>query len=178
MLNKIKKSETILVLVHSHGLKKIVSKIMGYLIKNKFSGIYISINVPHKTIDKLLKKEGLKTDKVIYIDCITATSHVIPTQKEDNVIFADHPSDLRHDGRIMNEISQFLISVPGKKYVVIDTLRTMLIYNEPAIVSEFTDRLIEVTKDSNSKLIVLTRKEDDEELIREISYRFDEIIDI
>lgn len=178
MIGEIEKAGSCLIMAHGETLKGTVLKVMKHLTKAGYSGIYISINVPHQTIDSLLKKEGIDTQNMFYIDCITALVHKMHHKKAGNVLYADHPLELKEDGTVMNEITQYLISVPGKKFVIIDTLRTLLLYNEPRIVSDFTKLLIMKTNEVDAKLITFTRKEHDEEFIKDISYRFDKTIEV
>jgi hypothetical protein len=78
----------------------------------------------------------------------------------------------------MDAVDKFAYSVPENKFLIVDALRTILLYHEPAIVSDLVHALIGGLQDINIKFVVLTGSEEDEELIKRISYSFDAVIDL
>jgi len=148
-------------------------------LSKKHYGIYISLNKPHTTINQILEKNGIKTEKIYFVDCITAVVHkTIEKDKTKRVLFASHPSDIRKGGTIPESIDKFIKAIPNEKFILVDALRTLLIHNEPKHVSEFIHNLARISKEFKTKIVVLTRKDHDEELIERISPIFDEVVRI
>jgi len=175
---RLKNANSLLMITHGSKIHHAVIDILKIVIKEGSRGVYISINKPHKTIDENLTHEKINTKNIFYIDCITALAHHVPHERGGRVLYADHPSDLTTRGVVPMAINQFVLSVPGKKFILIDALRTLFLYNEPDVVARFVGLLIEKYAKLNTKIIVLTRAEDETTLIDDISYLFDEVLEL
>lgn len=167
-----------LVVTHAWSMHDTMLDIVESLTKDGFSGIYISINRPHVSVLESLGRRGVGDEKLYFIDCVTSSVHHITHFKGDRVLYADTPRDLDKDGTISRAIEHYVSSVPGKKFVLIDALRTMLLYNEEVVVVDFIKNLLRRLSEYDMKLVVLTRREHDEELIRDLSGFFDSHIEV
>lgn len=154
-----------------HLFSVIVEATKDLLARDKY-GIYVSLNKPHKTIEKGLKKEGVDTEKIYFIDCVTSLAHDKLSKNRKKVYYAADPADIDDDGGIPKGIEHFTSTVAGEKFIILDALRTMLLYNEPEIISTFIHNLIHILKSKNTKLVVLTPK-NDEKLIELVKNGFD-----
>ena len=177
-LQSIADSHSSLVVTHGGSIQGVISSIVKYFVDRGYSGIYLSLNKPHKTVEKILKREGVKLKKLYYIDCITASIHNVDKDAVDSVVYLDHPEDLSQKEKIMDAIDKFAFSVPEDKFLIVDALRTILLYHEPEIVSHLIENLIRELQDINIKFIVLTGSEEDKSVIEAISYHFDSVIEI
>lgn len=162
-----------LVVTHAWSMHDTTLNVVETLTKNGFSGIYVTLNRPHVSVLESFRKKGINDEKVYFIDCVTSSVHHITHFKEARVLYADSPRDLGKDGVISRAVEYYIASVPGKKFVLIDALRTMLLYNEEAIVVDFIKDLVERLSAYGVKLVVLTRKGQDKELIADLSGFFD-----
>lgn len=176
-LEKIATSSSSLVIAHGGAIQEVIASIIRYFTEQDYSGVYLSLNKPHRTIESLLKRKGVSRDKLYYIDCITAAIHKVD-KEEDSVIYLENPDDLSQKKKIMDAVDKFALSVPDNKFFVVDALRTILLYQEPDIVSELVRELIKEFQGINVKFIVLTRSEDEKDVIDMISYHFDQVLDI
>jgi len=167
------KSSSSLVVTHAWSMHDTCLDIVGTLTKKGFSGIYISLNRPHVSVLESLEEKGVDGENVYFIDCVTSSVHHITHFKDDRVLYADSPRDLGKDGVILRAVEHYVSSVSGEKFVLIDALRTMLLYNEEASVVSFIKELLYRLSDYGVKLIVLTRSEHDKGLIRDLSDLFD-----
>ncbi|MFH1788925.1 MAG: hypothetical protein ABH834_06065, partial [Candidatus Altiarchaeota archaeon] len=175
ILKRIESSSSALIVTHGGNIPDVIASIVGYFTKKDYSGVYLSLNKPHRTVESLLKRKGVSIDKLYYIDCITASIHSV--DKDDKyVVYLDHPDDLSQKKKIMDAVDEFALSVPDNKFFVVDALRTILLYHEPDIVSEIIRDLIQDLKDINVKLVVLTRSDDDNDVIDTISHHFDIVL--
>lgn len=167
---------SILIVAHGNFFNDVVLEAIRDLTSRDHYGIYVSLNKPYHTVKEFLDGNGIDTSVLYFVDCITALVHDKLDRGVERVLFAEHPADIEKDGSIPKNISKFLGSIGEEKFVLIDALRTMLIYNEPKVVSTFIHNLFSETDKFNTKIIVLTREEHDLELIGKIRSLFDEIL--
>jgi len=101
----------------------------------KLNGIYITVNRPYKSLVSLLQKESIDSSRMFFIDLITKTAADQP-KREDNCIFMGSASNLTD---LSVAISQAVSANPDeKKFIFLDSLSTMLIYNEAGSLSKFS----------------------------------------
>ncbi|MCC7574758.1 hypothetical protein KO361_04155 [Candidatus Woesearchaeota archaeon] len=130
--------------------------------KNEY-GLYVSLNKPHESLESSLKKENINTQRLFFIDCVSTE------QTQDKIVI--HPTETE---TLSTAINYFLKNIPGKKYLIIDTLSTLLIYNNENKVA----RLIKEITEQNTKdteIIALSPKTKGEELLNKIFNFFDEV---
>jgi len=109
-----------------------------FINQNMFSGIYITVNRPFDTLIKIMKEESIDTEKIFFIDCITK---MMPSsdkvsldskskyEKTKNCIFIPSPSRLTEIGLALSEALSG-IEKPENKFLYLDSLSTLLIYND------------------------------------------------
>jgi hypothetical protein len=101
----------------------------------KMAGICITINRPYASLVSLLKAEKIDTSRMFFIDLITKTPGGSPT-RTDKCIFMGSATNLTD---LSIAISQAVSANPGeKKFIFLDSLSTMLIYNEAGTLSKFS----------------------------------------
>lgn len=113
--------------------------------QNKFSGIYVTINRPFDTLTKVMKEEGIDIEKIFFIDCITkmvpASEHFSLSSKSKlektrNCIFIPSPSRLTEIGLALSEALAG-VENPQNKFLYLDSLSTLLIYNDIDTIVKF-----------------------------------------
>lgn len=166
-------AQNALIVTHPWDMHDTTLNVVETLTKKGFSGVYITLNRPHISVLESLEKKGISKDNIYFIDCVTSSIHHITHFKGERVLYADSPRDLGKDGTILRAIEHYVSSVPGKKFVLIDALRTMLLYNDEAVVVDFVSGLVEKLSGYGVKLVILTRKDHDKELIEDLSGLFD-----
>ncbi len=133
--------------------------------------IYISLVKPFKSILDALKKEHIKTEKVFFIDAVTELSG--DGKREENVLFIQSPADLTGIGI---SISQFLKTIPGEKYVLIDSLKVLAIYNSENVILRFVQSIVGVVSKNNAKLLAITTDGKGNQLIKDTGQFFDKVM--
>ncbi len=152
-----------LIIISVENLQKEVNGIVKTF--NKMPGIYVSLNKTHESIENLLKKEKINTNKLFFIDCVTSE------QKRDDVLHIS-PREL---GKLSSAISTFIKDIPGKKFLLIDALSTLLIYNDENKVARFVKETIEFAAEKDVEVIALSPKTKGEELLNKIFNFFDKV---
>jgi KaiC/GvpD/RAD55 family RecA-like ATPase len=162
---------SILVITPLEKLQQDLNDVMKVLTKKGISGVYVSLNKPYRSIQQIFSDNKIDTGKVFYIDCIA--SKEAKAEKVREVLHIDDPTDLR---LLDDSIKSYLKEMPGEKYVVIDALSTLLIYNDKKEVAKFVKSLTEHAVEFKVKTVALSPKTGDNELLTYIFNFFDKVI--
>ncbi|MFH1404003.1 MAG: hypothetical protein ABIH11_07030 [Candidatus Altiarchaeota archaeon] len=146
---------------HGH----VVSALLENLIKEKgMGGVYISVSRPYDDIIELIEESGSDSSNVFFVDCISQMAGKLPEGAE-NVVFVENPGSLE-------EVSMFLDRMLGKvqtekKFLFLDSLSSLLIYNNDKSVKEFTHFMINKMRlEKISGIILSTEKKEAEEMVK------------
>jgi KaiC/GvpD/RAD55 family RecA-like ATPase len=141
---------------------------MNSLVKNleNITGIYVSLNEPQENVQYILKKVGINTENLFFIDCF------VSKEKNSDILRID-PARLD----LLNAAVESLIKkIEGQKILVIDALSTLLIYNDENKVVKFVKKLIEDCSRNGVRVVAFTPKTEEKLLIK-ISNFFDGILE-
>ncbi len=139
-----------------------ISKVVGAL-KNK-TGIYVSLNKTQKSVEKVFKKSGIKTEKIFFIDCVS-----LEKVREDVLHISPRELD-----KLEFAIKSFLKEIKGKKFLVIDALSTLLIYNDENKVAGFVKEVTSFSQ-KDVQIFAFSPVTKGEELLNKIFNFFDEV---
>ena len=106
--------------------------------KRRMNGIYITFNRPYKSLRLELESLGINYSRLFFLDTVTEVTGV-KEERDKNCYFVSSPKNL-------NELSilleQALNKVPKEnRFVFIDSISTMLIYNDDDAVIKFIHAL-------------------------------------
>ncbi len=127
--------------------------------------IYVSLNKTQKSVEQILKTDGIDTSKIFFIDCVTSERtrsdviHVRPTELE----------------KLRCIIDSFIEEIPGKKLLLIDALSTLLIYNNENKVAAFVKEVADFASKEDVQVIAFSPKTKGEELLNKIFNFFDKV---
>ena len=142
--------------------ERIIEIIKDY--KDKI-GIYVSLNKTQKSAEEILKKSNIDTKRLFFIDCVTLE------QTKEEVLHIK-PNDL---DRLSYAINEFIKDIKEDKFLIIDALSTLLIYNNENKVAAFVKEITEYASQNNVEVIALSPKTKGEELLNKIFNFFDEV---
>jgi len=128
-------------------------------------GIYVSLNKTQKSIEEILQKSSISTDKLFFIDCVTSE------QTRDDVLHIS-PVELE---LLAEAVGAFIKEIKGEKYLVIDAISTLLIYNNDNKVARFVKRITELASESNVNTVAFSPATKGEELLNKIFNFFDSV---
>jgi hypothetical protein len=133
------------------------------------TAIFVSINKPYPAMYDAFAKNGISSEKLFFLDCIT------PPQEgfTDYVSFAPNLSDL---SSLSIAISRIIDSVPGEKFLVIDAVHTLWIYHTPDVIARFMQNLAEESYNKKMKLVAFMVDSEDKRLERKLVPFFDQMI--
>lgn len=128
-------------------------------------GIYVSLNKTQKSMEEIFKKSGINTKKLFFIDCVTSKK-----TRDDVLHIAPDRLDL-----LDSAVCEFIGDITGEKFLVIDALSTLLIYNSEDSVAKFVKKMTEYASENNVQTVALSPRTKGEELLNKIFNFFDKV---
>jgi KaiC/GvpD/RAD55 family RecA-like ATPase len=137
--------------------------------------VYVTITKPYENIVKQFG-ELAESKNIRFVDCISRAAGISKT--DPNCVYVESPSMLEKLGlEIMNIFKE--VDSKTKKYLVIDSLTNLIIYNDPEIVTEFFYHIINRTRANNINVISLAIEEEGMECyLNRLVYLNDKILKI
>jgi len=132
-------------------------------LNNDKLGIYVCLNKTQKSIENILGKQGINTNKLFFIDCVTS-------EKTREDVLHISPDNL---DKLKSAIFSAIRDIQGDKFLIIDALSTLLIYNNKEKVSGFIREIIEYASQNKVDVIALSPETKGEELLEKIKDFFD-----
>ncbi len=140
-------------------------------------GVYITVNKPYRTMERVLQENGIKTDKIYFIDCITKTAGGDTKDGGKHVFYLDSAQNLTGLGLAMSEMIQ---SIPSKdKFLFLDSLSTLLLYHNYGTVAKFSHFLTARMRNWGLRgIFVSIERETDPKLIDQLAQFCDVVVDL
>jgi hypothetical protein len=165
--NAVSTNQSIGIIMPSNNYSDLTCSLFEYInSKSDSFWVYLTITKPFDNIfedySNLINNKTIK-----FIDCI---SHAAGISKENpNCKYIESPSQLE---KILLEIMNSFNNIDDniRKYLIIDSLSSLVIYNDITLVTEFFTHLINRTRISEITTISLTLEEEMDENIRKILY--------
>jgi len=163
----------IIVLTSGGRLDDTNSSIVKELMKKRHMCLYVAINQPYSRMLHLMQKRDVDVDRVFFIDCITETSGG-KAERAGNCLYVNSPSNLTE---LSIAISQALQAIPGQKFLFMDALSTLIIYNTPNSFAKFAHFLMTRVKLMGlNGIFMVVEKEMEDQVFSRISQFSDRII--
>lgn len=119
----------------------VIASVLGPLIEDfEMSGVYISASRSAQEINEGLQSAGLDTSNIHFIDCIS--SGIVGGRDSDleNISFVDSPVML--ENIILMTMYQMRVSLNERRFVILDSVNSLSIYNENRLLAEFLHAFI------------------------------------
>ncbi|MBM3303643.1 MAG: hypothetical protein FJY76_00985 [Candidatus Aenigmarchaeota archaeon] len=163
----------IIVLTSGVRLDETNSSIVKELMKKRDMCLYVAINQPYNRMLRVMERKSVDVKRVFFIDCITETSGG-KAERAGNCLYVNSPSNLTELGIA---ISQALHAIPGQKFLFMDALSTLVIYNTPNSFAKFAHFLMTRVKLLGlNGIFMVVEKEMEEQVFSRISHFSDRII--
>ncbi|MBI5224987.1 hypothetical protein HY989_03885 [Candidatus Micrarchaeota archaeon] len=141
-------------------------------------GIYVTFNRPYETLLASLAKEKIDVDRLYFLDLITQTTGK-RGERTENCIFLPSPRNLTELSIALTQLVERMGDTAGDRFIFMDSLSTMLIYNSAGTVAQFTHFLVSKMRIWNVGMIMVSmEKESDQKLISDLSQFCDKVIRI
>jgi archaellum biogenesis ATPase FlaH len=147
-------------------------------ISNKISNLnnkicYVALNSPYNAIMSNLSNNNIAVDKFFFIDALT--SEVQTPEPVENCIFIAAPNALTELSVAISEA----LNEQKCDNVIIDSLSTLLIYEEDSTIIKFSHNVITKIRVANSKAVFIVLKEDvSSELIKDLYMFVDKVVEL
>lgn len=168
-----------------HYIALIVSSSTRYLQNNlqilkvllnekKLSGIYINVSRSYDNIFEIMTTNAIDSSRLFFIDCVTLGSGFKPVKK-DSVLYVNSPSDLTEISIALDQLVQIIPN--EERFLFLDSLSALLIYNSPNITTKFAHFLtVKLRQWKITGIFITLEKETDEKLLSLLSQFADKIV--
>jgi KaiC/GvpD/RAD55 family RecA-like ATPase len=135
----------------------------------------VSTNKPLKALIENFKREKIDFKNFYFVDAITKTSNSEVIEGE-NFFYVDSPKNLID---LSIAIETGMEKIKGQtRFLVFDSLSTLLVYNKPGVVARFAHSLASKIRAWKAKGIFLIIQEKDEKITKIIAQFCDEAIEL
>ncbi|MFZ5500830.1 MAG: DUF7504 family protein [Candidatus Micrarchaeota archaeon] len=100
--------------------------------------VIISANRPYKTLMAAYRKNGIDSQRVMVIDCVSKPNNA-EIEEADNVLYLESLTDLTD---ILLSVRDAIGAKAGRQFIFLDSITTMLIYNKPDTYARFIHNLL------------------------------------
>lgn len=168
------KDYIILVTVDAKTYQDTVIKIVKFLVNEQgIPGVYVTLNKPYDIMQRNLISNDIDARLIIFID---ANSRTEETKKVDNCLYIGSPEKLSDMSVAMD---QAVKALPAEKFLIFDSLNTLVIFNKPGTVARFIHFLTGKMREWKIKGIIITlEKETEPMLLDELTQFSDARIDV
>jgi len=144
-----------------------------FIIKKRFLGLCVLFNKPYETLHEELKRNKLDVNTLWCIDCVSKETGKFT--QSDRCFCLEDPSSLTELSLLINTLFN-----EGKiKFMILDSLFTMLLYNETKEVEKFAHTLITKARKSNVSVAIMSpREKSKEDILAEITQFCDKEIEL
>ena len=98
-------------------------------------GVFVSANKPYLTIEENFRKFGI-LDKIIFVDCASILAGDNPSG--ERIVLINNPADLT---QLALSLTRSIERLGEKRFLVFDSLTTLLIYSKLGPLTQFTHSL-------------------------------------
>lgn len=132
---------------------QVITQVMNVLIKDEgSSGVYMTTMKGYPELSNIFTQNGLDLSKIYFVDVISKMYGLEP-KETPNCEYISSPINIQS---ISNAITTFLGKIKGnKKFLVFDSLTTILLYNSLPRIVEFTTTLSEYLKSQHVEGILV-----------------------
>jgi len=150
-LNKFTETSSILISCDIENYLRVNMIVLKNLVnEGGFKCIYVAVNKPVSSLTDAFGTEGIDTDKLSFIECAT-----VGTETKKRILAKpDNLTDMTVS------ISRLIEETPGKKFVYLDTISTLYVFNSGNVVERFTHHLVSSTKLKGTGLILVAINEE------------------
>ena len=140
--------------------------------------VYVAVTHPYDTILNEFGDLAANSKNIRYVDCVSRIAGI--SKMDPNCIFIESPTMLEKLGLEINGLFKEA-DEKTSKYLIFDSLSTLMVYNDPEIVTKFFYYLINVTRAKNihSAYLVIEEEEADKQLKKLINLtdKIEKIVD-
>jgi hypothetical protein len=119
------------------GYNRAVAETARRLVAAFGQGVVVGANRPSWLLREALAAEGIATDRIVFVDCVT-TATGLPARAEPNVVHIESAALLE---KVVLRSEQALRRLPGARFLLVDSLCAFAQHNGTAPAAEFAHAL-------------------------------------
>jgi KaiC/GvpD/RAD55 family RecA-like ATPase len=175
-LSKMGSGEIALVVTSAVGYSGAVPDVLKTFANRKdYYGIYITVNKPYASLSESFRKAGINLDGVFFVDCVTKMVGGM-SKPSDRFLTIESPQFLTE---MSIAVSQAMSALPkGEKYLILDSISSLLIYNSPGTVARFIHFLSGKLREWGARGVFLAVDKEVESLLPYVSQFVDKTVQI
>ena len=177
-IKSLKPKTVVLFIIDAKKYQRIHPKVLKTIIEEKcFAGIYITINKPYNTLKQYLRENKINTKNIFFIDAISRVVGGTIRMTKD-CLFIPSPTQLTDLGIAL---TQALESMKHKenKFIFLDSLSTLLIYNPFEVTAKFVHFIITRLRVFGLVgLIISIEKQIDEKMLNILIEMCDRVVEV
>lgn len=174
-LNSLPDGGIVLIETNVENASDINPTLIRILTEKNLKGIVISASRPYTNLLSLYEKSDIKIANIFFLDCVSQSKDS-PQKKASNVLFLENISDLTH---ILISVDETIKKRKDIRFILIDSINTMLIHNKPEIFARFVHSLMtKMRLKSINGLLIAFEDEANKEVRAEIAQLCDKVIKV
>ncbi len=132
---------------------QVIKGVVGFSQEGSFKCVYITCTLPSKVVLDQLTAENIKADNIHFIDAISFMVGS-PHDEHSQTIYVESPTMLEG---IMLKVDTWLKKLKdGKKLVFLDSVSTLGMHNDPALMSEFLHYFVNNLRGRGIRTVLLS----------------------
>jgi hypothetical protein len=174
----LKPKSVVLFVIDSQKYHDIHPKLLkAVLSSNGTAGIYITVNKPYAALQDYLKDNKIDTSNMFFIDAITKTVGD-DIKMTDDCLYIPSPNRLTDMAMALTQALDIMEN-KERKFIFLDSLSTMLIYNPVDVVAKFVHFVISKLRlFSLVGIIISIEKQIDERMVNILVEMCDETVEL
>lgn len=164
----------LLIVTDGAGYNRALRDTAGALARHYDAGVFLTANRPHHALRDLLGQEGIDASKFTFIDCVSSMTGIAPPA-EPGVLHIESPTMME---KMAMRADQVLRRSAGRRrFVLLDSLSTLSVYNGANTVAEMAHNLItRLRMQSVGAALILVEKQAGEELLDTVKPLCDNVV--
>jgi hypothetical protein len=153
-LNDFSNNAAVSIVTDMAGYFPSIKGVINHANESSLSCIYLTSTIPSTVIMAQLGAEGISTDNLNFIDCISFMVGSASEKESEKTIYIESPSMLEN---IMLKIDIWLKRLKDKdKMLLLDSVNTLAMHNDDRLLSEFLHYVINNLRSRSVKTVILS----------------------
>lgn len=130
--------DVVLVTIPPQRYSEALPEVLGLLVERFGGGVVVTSNRPVRVLRSALASAGVDHSGLMFVDCISGLTGFVPPNEPD-AVYIDSPTLLEKTALRAEQMLRRM--VPGRRFLFIDNLSTLAVYNGHEAVSEMVHNL-------------------------------------
>ena len=155
-------------IVDASQLHQVLADTIAHFSRNGMPGLFFSTTKPTRFFQEELIKKKVDVEKIIFLESMVDESNIYK-----NVVFVQTLEDLTG---ISIVLEAFIQEPSQEKYVLIDSLDLLKMYNNQEIVFNFVEQITQLCTLNKTNCIMMTSKKDEDGFVTKIKPFFKKVL--